>query len=29
VLRRARFNVDRLWAGVIVGAGALTITLAT
>lgn len=28
VLRRAWFNVDRLWAGVLVGAGALTIALA-
>jgi hypothetical protein len=27
VLRRAWFNVDRLWAGVMVGAGALTIAL--
>ncbi|GAA0511316.1 hypothetical protein Ade02nite_45160 [Paractinoplanes deccanensis] len=28
VLRRAWFNVDRLWAGVLVGAGALTVALA-
>ncbi|MEU4426937.1 hypothetical protein AB0F81_40470 [Actinoplanes sp. NPDC024001] len=27
ILRRAWFNVDRLWAGVMVGAGALTIAL--
>jgi hypothetical protein len=27
VLRRAWFNVDRLWAAVLVGAGALTIAL--
>ncbi|MEV6849988.1 hypothetical protein [Actinoplanes sp. NPDC051411] len=27
VLRRAWFNMDRLWAGVMVGAGALTIAL--
>jgi hypothetical protein len=27
VLRKAWFNVDRLWAGVMVGAGALTIAL--
>lgn len=27
ILRRAWFNVDRLWAGVLVGAGALTIAL--
>jgi hypothetical protein len=27
VLRRAWFNVDKLWAGVMVGAGALTIAL--
>ncbi|MCA2214818.1 hypothetical protein [Jidongwangia harbinensis] len=29
VLRRAWFNVDRLWAAVMVGAGALTIALAS
>jgi hypothetical protein len=28
VLRRAWFNVDRLWAAVLLGAGALTIALA-
>jgi hypothetical protein len=27
VLRRAWFNVDRLWAAVMVGTGALTIAL--
>ncbi len=27
ILRRAWFNMDRLWAGVMVGAGALTIAL--
>jgi hypothetical protein len=27
VLRRAWFNVDKLWAAVMVGAGALTIAL--
>jgi hypothetical protein len=27
ILRRAWFNVDKLWAGVLVGAGALTIAL--
>ncbi|GAA4590045.1 hypothetical protein BJY16_009102 [Actinoplanes octamycinicus] len=29
ILRRAWFNVDRLWAGVLVAAGALTIALTT
>jgi hypothetical protein len=29
VLRRAWFNVDRLWAAVMVGAGAITLALAT
>jgi hypothetical protein len=29
VLRRAWFNMDRLWAAVMVGAGALTVALAT
>ncbi|MEV7629736.1 hypothetical protein [Actinoplanes sp. NPDC089786] len=28
ILRRAWFNVDRLWAAVLVAAGALTIALA-
>ena len=27
ILRTAWFNVDRLWAGVLVGTGALTIAL--
>ena len=27
ILRRAWFNIDRLWAGVMVGAGALTVAL--
>jgi hypothetical protein len=27
ILRRAWFNMDRVWAGVMVGAGALTIAL--
>jgi hypothetical protein len=27
VLRRAWFNMDRVWAGVMMGAGALTIAL--